>query len=288
MQMTHALALLCLLLLQGTLRAAEITVSRLDFRADEQSRQRFLAQPITWWGRNQYPVKPGERGAVLTLANPRIKYAFMLLGREDADGSWFPAIGMPKPSKANWSSTGFFEFQAGDLKSRSCSVEIGEEQDDAIVLLYRSNDFRAEARWQLLPDDDRLFFIFTANRPYTLHFTAYPSSYAGSWSAGKKLRQRFAVTPTRTLEEGKHPLETAEYYVFLGDHYFDPAHNRGEGPCALLYHPGQSRAEVLVQNYSCRVSLSGSDCSAAVLFDFHGSANTAALEYLRTLSAEFQ
>ncbi|NLF92641.1 MAG: hypothetical protein GX564_02040 [Oligosphaeraceae bacterium] len=285
--MTSIPGLLCLLLL-GTLQAAEITATRLDFRADEQSRLRFLAQPVTWWGRNQYPVKPGERGTVLTLANPRVKYAFMLLGREDADGAWFPAVGMPKPSKANWSSTGFFEFQAGDLHSRRCSVAIGEGQDDAIVLLYRSSDFQAEARWQLLPDDDRLFFTFAANRPYTLHFTTYPSSYGGSWSAGQKLRQRFAVTPTRTLAEGKHPLQAAEYYVFLAYHYFDPAQNRGEGPCALLYHPGQSRAEVLVQNYSCRISLSGSGRCAAVLFDFHGLANTAALEYLRALSVEFQ
>ncbi len=83
-------------------------------------------------------------------------------------------------------------------------------------------------------------------------------------------------------------MSAEEYYVFLGDHYFDPSQNRGEGPCALLYHPKHSQAEVLVQNYACKVSLQSNGKIAAVLFDFQGIGNTASLELLRALPVTFK
>lgn len=268
--------------------AADLTVSQLDFDSTPEAQKRYLAQPYSWWGRGKYPVKKDERGKIVVLSNSRTRYVFFLFGKYNSKGEWFPDIGMVKPSKANWAAGGFISFTSGKIKAKQCAVTVSDIKDGGFTLNYKGVSYTARCRLELKKDDDRLYLLFDAPSQTTVQLTAYPSSYAGSFSRGLKLRKRFAVTPKQRIPMGRSvTLAPEEYYVFLGDSWFDPGSNRGEGPCAVIFDPAKTRCRVSVQNYNCLLQLTGKGAMPFILFDFNGTSNAEAERIMRELPVKF-
>ena len=269
--------------------ASAVKVTSLEFRNDAESKKKFLAQDVSIWHRGQFRIKDGEKGAVITISNARTRCAFWLQGKEDANGSWFPKIGMLLPSKANFDYYEFFKFANDKLRSAKCSVSISNVENGGFTLNFTQKDFKAEARFVMQEDDEKVYCTFKAPGQNTVSLLIYPSSFGGSYKEGLNLRKRFGVTPVRTLPFGKRvSLAGNEPWVFLADSYFDPAQNRGDGPCAVLWHPGKVKPEVSVGNYSCMVHLTGKEEFSFVLFSFHKQSNDAGLKLMKALPLEFK
>ena len=75
-------------LLFPRLSAAETGV--VEFDSSPEGKKRYLAQPYYSWGRGKFPVKPGQRGRIVSLTNTRTKYVFFLFGDEESNGAWHP------------------------------------------------------------------------------------------------------------------------------------------------------------------------------------------------------
>lgn len=269
--------------------AAEVSVNQLDFDCTPEAKKRYVAQPYSWWGRGLYPVKKDEQGKIITLTNSRTRYVFFLFGKVNAKGEWFPTIGMVRPSKANWGQGGFLNFKSGKLKSKQCSVKVTDTAQGGFTLIFSTAGYEAKCRLELKKDDDRLYMLFEAPGTTSIQLTTYPSSYAGNYSRGKALRKRYAVTPLRRIPMEKDvDLNSKEYYALLGDSYFDPAANRGEGPCAVIYDPAKAKCRLSVQNYGCSVTLTGKDRIPFVLFDFKGTSNAEGERILKELPVSFR
>jgi len=260
-------------------------VNVVEFDSSPEGKARYLSQPYYWWGRGKFPVKPGERGRIVSLTNARAKYVFFLFGREDADGAWHPAIGMLKPSRANWGATDFLNFSFGKKKAmKDCAVSLETTSENGFALKFTAPGYEAKCSFEIRENDDRLYMLFSASADTGVRLTCYPSSYAVNYRAGKELRKRYAVTNLRRIPMGtKVPLSEKEYSVFLGDSHFDPAENRGEGPCGVIYDPAKMKATLSVQNYSCTFLFSGKGEMPVVLFDFHNASNKEGERIMREL-----
>ena len=261
------------------------TVNVVDFDSSEEGKKRYLSQPYYWWGKGKFPVKPGQRGRIVSLTNERTKYVFFLFGDEESDGSWHPAIGMLKPSKANWGATDFMDFSFGEQSMKDCAVTLETHSESGFTLSFTTPSYEAKCRMEIRENDDRLYMLFTASDETKVRLTCYPSSYAVNYRQGKELRKRYAVTNLRRILMGgkKESLSEKEYYVFFGDTYFDPAENRGEGPCGVIFDPGKMKAMISVQNYPCYFYFSGKGEMPIILFDFHDTSNSEGERIMREL-----
>ena len=270
-------------------QASDVAITQLDFDSTPAAKKRYLAQPYSWWGRGQYPVKNDEFGKIITLTNSRTRYVFFFFGKKNVKGEWFPVIGMVKPSKANWGASGFFNFKSGKLTSQRCSARVTDVENGGFTITYTAPDYTAQCRMELKKDDDRLYVLFNSPQETAVQLTAYPSSYAGSHKKGLHLRKRYGLTPSRRLPMGKSrvALDAKEYYILLADSYFDPASNRGEGPCGVIYDPKFSKCSVGVLNYGCNVTLTGKGPMPFVLFDFKGTSNAEAERIMKELPVRF-
>lgn len=277
---------LAAVLLFPRLSAADTGV--VEFDSSPEGRKRYLAQPYYSWGRGKFPVKPGQRGRIVSLTNTRTKYVFFLFGNEESNGAWHPVMGMHRPSKANWGSAGFFDFSFGRKSMKNCAVALENASGGAFTLKFTAPGYEARCRFEIRENDDRLYMLFTAPVVTSVKLTCYPSSFAGGYSAGKQLRKRYAVTPERRIPaEKKVNLSAKEFKVFLGDTYFDPALNRGEGPCGVIFDPGRMTGTLSVQNYGCTFTFTGKGEMPVVLFDFHGVSNAEGERTMRELPVKF-
>ena len=235
-----------------TLCGSEVTVKRLAFDSTPEGKKRYFSQPHTWWSKGKYPVKADEKGEIITLTNNRTRYVFFIFGKVAKDGTWTPEIGMTKPSKANWATGGFLNFSSGKINRKKCGLKISGAEKGGFILNFTAPGYQASCRIELKKDDDRLYVLFETPTNTMVEFTTYPSSYGVNYKAGKALRKRYAVTNTRRIESGNHlPLNKKEKFVFLADSYFDPAQNRGEGPCGIIFDLRKYSGWVSVQNYAC-------------------------------------
>jgi len=286
-----------LLLASGVLRA-EVKVNRQDFKPDEESRKIYWAQPIRFWG-GKYINDPAMRFSLLTLSNAKTSFVFYINGKLDGE-RWPAAIGMARPSEANWYINSFFTFNIDKITPAECHVEIvevpGDGSSGSFILRYSHPKLQAELKLTLLDDDDKLLMEFTpakidsAASGYMVRLLCYPSSLAGGSEPGRALRKREARTPARTLNEARHTLTPEDYWILFYDNYFDVRENRGDGPCALLFNPTQTiRSECSIANYGCQTFLYYPMAQSAsfVLWDLKGWSNQAAIEFMNALKVKF-
>ena len=265
------------------LRSASVNV--VDFDSTDEGKQRYLSQPYYWWRKGLFPVKPGQKGSIVSLTNERTKYVFFLFGNVESDGKWHPAIGMLRPSVANWSRIDFLDFSFGKKQNmKNCAVTLKTHSKSGFTLIFTAPGYEAKCSMEIRENDDRLYMLFTASDETKVKLTCYPSSYGVNYREGKKLRKRYAITNLRRIAMGKHVLlSKKEDRVFLGDSYFDLTQNRGEGPCGVIYDPGKMKASVSVQNYPCYFYFTGKGEMPIILFDFHNTSNSEGERIIRDL-----
>ncbi len=282
---------------------AEVKVSNLELKGgDEVSRKAYMAQPIRIWGSSGYFPDPLERVNLITLSNAKSSFTLNLNGKVDPQGKLNGKLGMLRPSSANWYANEFFSFDVNGMTPADTTVEITKldsgTEKGSVTLLYSGKDFTAVLTVTLADNDDKLMLEFkpecrdATQKTYGVSFLCYPSSLAGGWQAGLKLRKREALTPLRTLpESGKYvSLENNEPWILFYDLHFDVKNNRGEGPCALMFSPKECvRKEVLVGNYSCvlKFRYSMNTASQFILWDFCKWSNESALNYLKALDIQY-
>ena len=293
--------LLPILLLASGFLHAEVRVSNLELKGgDEASRKAYFAQSVRLWGHSKYPKDPQERINLVTLANARCSFLLKLQGRIDSQGKLHAQLGMLKPSSANWFGNGFFSFNVNGVSPSDASVEIvnmssGPDRG-SVTFLYSGKDFTAKLTVTLADNDDKLLLEFkpeyrgasAQKKTCEVSFLCYPSSYAGGWKAGLRLRKREALTPLRTLSEnGKYiSLGNGEPWILFYDLAFDVKDNRGEGPCALMFDPKECVSKkVVVENYACGLKFQYPMNTAAhfILWDFHGWSNESARQFMNSL-----
>lgn len=265
---------------------------------DKASRKAYFAQPIRIWGYKGFMTDPAERFTMITLSNTATSYVFSLSGKVNAAGKLTAKLGMLKPSRANWFSGGFFNFDINRVTPANCTVEIAELAENSFTLRYTGKGVTASLKIILPDNDDKLLLEFkpetipAGSEDYRVEFLNYPSSLAGGYNAGKKLRKREGMTNKRTLPviNNYTAFQPGEAWVLFYDNWFDPANNRGEGGCALLFNPRKSiRSEVLISNYSCQARFwyrKNTPCHF-ILWDFKGWSNKAAKDYMKGLKYSF-
>lgn len=286
--------------------SAQVTVKTLTLRgADPDGRRAYFGQSIRFWGTGQYPDDPAFLARLVTLSNGRTMVGLWCPGKTDAKtGAWQAPLGMCAPSKANWYTNDFLDVQVNGQGLRDCPAELVEAcggEEGSMTMRWRHPAGEIQAALRLLDDDDKLLLKVSV-RPeqalasYTVSLRCYPGSIQGGYKPDRLRRKREAVTPRRVLvrpekEDNsgflKAELTTDETWVLFLDRFFDVADNRGEGPCAVCFHPGEvSKASVSVENYSCyaRFEYPGTQLDAhLVLWDLNGMTNAAAREYMQAL-----
>lgn len=297
---TPAILLLCL---TAGLLHAEVKVSNLELKGgDENSRKAYMAQPVRIWGSSGYHTNPQERVNLITLSNAKCSFLLNLNGKLDPQGNLNAKLGMMLPSSANWYANEFFSFDVNGITTANTTVEITNissgTDKGSVSFLYTGKNFTAALTITLADNDDKLMLEFkpdcrdAAQKTCKISFLCYPSSLAGGWQAGLKLRKREALTSMRTLTESDKyvPLENNEPWILFYDLNFDVKDNRGEGPCALLFNPKECvRKEVLVGNYSCNLNFWYPMNKAAqfILWDFNKWSNESACKYMKELNIQF-
>ena len=291
--------------------AADVNVREWVFRGgDAKGRAAHFAQDHRFWGSGRYPKDRAFLGKMYRLSSGKTDFMLWLPGKVDAKtGAWRSAVGMGRPSKANWYQNGFYEVRIGRKSNHEFPTEIvaakGGADRGTVTAQWRHPKALIRTTFILLDGDDKLL-VKTEVTPagkavaYTVKLTAYPGSMAGGYRRGLALRDREAMTPKRMIARPPKPnnrgvvkttLNKDEPWVLFYDKHFDVAANRGEGPCAAVYSPAEARATAIVENYSCRLILSypaKARASHLALWDFHGMTNAAAKDYMRSLVVEHE
>ena len=271
----------------------------------EEGRRAYLAQPIRFWGSGQYPEDTAFLGRIVRLSSGTTDYVFNCPGKVDSvTGKWLAQVGLCAPSKANWYSNGFLDVVINGKSARDFPAEIvraeGGEKG-TVTFAWEHPDARVIAEFALLPNDDKLLLEIkleprTELPHYEVRPICYPGSIRGGFKPDKMKRKREARTHTRVFERperednGGHVsavLGPDEPWVLFYDRHFDVAQCRGEGPCAVCYHPDEvETATVSIENYSCRAVLRYPGrvlSSHLVLWDLNGMSNHAGRRYMESL-----
>jgi hypothetical protein len=289
--------------------AAAVSVNRLTLRGgNTEDRAAYLRQPARFWGSSKYPDNTDFLGELVTLSNERMSFQLWCPGTRDPNKqAWTTGLGMPGPSKANWYANGFLDVVIDKVGLAKCPAAIdnvsGGEQG-TLDMHWIHPEGTVRVRLTLLAGDDKLLVTVALETPgdspaYRVELRCYPGSIQGGFAPDKLLRDRHAETAGRILERPeqqdnsghlKAELTRDEPWILFYDKYFDPAEGRGEGPCALCYHPAEvSAATVSVENYACWARLdypAGTDMSHLVLWDFCGVGNSDARRYMHALNVE--
>ena len=296
-------------LLLAASASAEVSVKQWVFRGgDAQGRTAYFAQSHRFWGSGKYPTDPAFLGKMIAMSTGKTEFVLWCSGKVDAaTNEWRSAIGMSKPSKANWYQNAFYSVKIGAKASRECATELGEVhagEKGVATVIWRHPKARIVAKFILLDRDDKLLVETTVEprgriKTYELKLTCYPSSMAGGYKPGLKTRDREALTARRVMKRPTKPdnkgyltatLAKDEPWVLFYDKYYDVAHNRGEGPCAAAYSTKEvGRAQAHASNYACFLTLhypARTRTSHLILWDFKGMTNAAAKDYMRDLEID--
>lgn len=287
-----------LLFLLATASLSASVVTKLELKGgDPDSKKAYFAQSVRLWGSNRFMTDPAERVTFLSLSNSKKSYVLIVQGKVDVQGKLYGIVGMVEPSKANFDSNGFLSFTLNGVSEQKFEISAVEVEDETAKITWQHGTDKAVLTVFLPEDDDKLLLEFSPElesekqKNYMLQFRMYPSSYAGGYQAGLELRKREGASTKRIFHEGKWtPLNADEPWIFLCDKYFDPAENRGDGPCAVLFNPKQAvQQDVLVGNYACYLKLfyPNKTKAALILWDFKGVPNDKALESMKSINPEF-
>ncbi len=288
-----------LCLISGSLLLAEVSVRDDTFiGGDKASKDRYNQQKYKIWGFEKYPKNKDFKGRMIVISNSKVSYCFWMPGKVK-DGKWFAFLGMKGPSNANWYCNGFFKITSYKFDSTKAPFEVkdvAKGEVGAFTACWKDGGFEFETKFTL-PDNAEQLLISTKViaappklKAYFVDMLCYPSSMAGGWRKGMKLRKRGALTPSRTVnidQKGQElKLDKKENWCLFYDSYFDFGKSRGEGPCAFLYNPQETtRAIVRVTNYSCNAILAYPVKNPAniMLWDFHKMTNKQAMDYMKSL-----
>jgi len=289
---------------------AQVEVETMVLRgANKRDREAYFGQSIRFWGTGKYPDDPSFLAHLIRMSSGRADFVLWRRGKTDpATGAWLACLGMCRPSSANWYQNGFYDVVINGRKATASKTEAVEAEGGAegrVAIAWDHPDARVVLAITLLADDDKLL-LETVLEPraefaeYQIRLLCYPSCMKGGYRPGLMLRKREACTPTRALVRPENPSNTGavkaeltpdEPWVLFYDNYFDPGLNRGDGPCAACWHPGEAkRAAVSVGNYNCDLTLTYPRDVASthlVLWDFGGTSNRAAKAYMGSLEVSF-
>lgn len=204
------------------------------------------------------------------------------------------------PNGANWYSQDCFTITVDKQRSTKvpCELKAVKSGPDAGIVeaVWSFEAGPVKATFELRDGDGKLLVTvqFPKAKSRGLSLRCYPSTFAGGWKQGMKLRQRRGVTAVREMAmgstvKGKGALSPEETWVLFQDDHFDVAKTKkkAEGPCAVLYNPQEAaKAWASVDNYACYFSLTPKadvDAVHLMVWDFQGLTNAEALDYMKKL-----
>ncbi|MFA7174592.1 MAG: hypothetical protein WC340_14500 [Kiritimatiellia bacterium] len=274
-------------------------VTKLELKGgDPNSKKAYLAHGVHIWGENKFMTTPTQRAILLDFSNSIKSYVLLVRGEVDVQGKLYGTVGMIRPSGANFDGNGFFRFKLNGVSEQEFEISNVEVKGETAEITWQHGSDKAVLTIFLPENDDKLLLEFSPEldvekqKTYMLQLLMYPSSYAGGSKAGRELRKREGSSATRVFYEDEKwmPLGIDEPWIFLCDKHFDPAANRGDGPCAVLFNPKQTvQREVSVSNYACylRLFYPNKTKAALILWDFKGVPNDNALESMKSINLEF-
>lgn len=289
--MFRKISILAVMLLTFVSHAA-VKVQLIEIKAgDKAAEKAYFASKCRLWGFKEYRVYPGKYNAVLIMSNEKVYYAFHLAGNLVDGKPANVAVGMVMPSHYQWYAGGFYRITSGRkiLRNGKFSVkEIKSGAQGVAVLEYSGGEFNGRVTLTLNDNDDKLGFLFSPadkKAPYMVTLTAYPGHYGTP-----KLRKRVMYTNEGKVAKDIKMLTPKDHYAVFGDEYYDRSLNRGDGCCAFLFNPKQLLpGSRLRSGYGCTAYLNmvpGQD-AAFIFWDFKGKSLKQALEYMKTLKANF-
>jgi len=240
-----------------------------------------------------------------TLDSGTTRYTFGYSGCADpSHGDSRPSaegnLGMPAPTAANWYWGGFLRVLINDVDAVSYRVEdwrvIETGARGTVQIVFAHPDAELGVRLMMLPGANHVLADFrwrprpgATIKSVAVELRCYPSFFT---AARHRNGDRHCGTP-RTDAPQDQTLQLvpgADTYLYYYDTVFDPAKGEGDGPCAALVAPdGLTGGRVVVGSYAVITTLDyRPDAGAARLgfYDFSGSTNAAADEYLKTHGAE--
>ena len=200
-------------------------------------------------------------------------------------------IGMTRPSASNWYSGGFIGVSVDGKR-------IGAYKPRLTRLRYDSGAVAARALYALPAAKVELTFLQLPNENFCrilgrvegkatstqLVLRCYPC-------ATKPTGERVAWSATRQAAKAGTLLPgMRDCWFLLADDVYDRAKSRkGEGPCAVMFDPGQVKvAKAALGQYSCSVTLSlrsGAGGFHLAVWEFRRWTNEKALAYMRDLDS---
>ncbi|MCE5216348.1 hypothetical protein LLH03_04860 [bacterium] len=156
-------------------------------------------------------------------------------------------LGMPLPTSCNWYGGGFLTvtLNGQDIgMTPAGSVIVSQTGSQAILdLVWHHAIATVRVRFVGLPGRDRLYCEISFDpkqeiKSLALGLRCYPSFFT-SWY--KRDGARLIQTPTATIRQGEAAKLPArdQWWALYSDDVFDVAKGEGEGPCAMMYLPGQ-------------------------------------------------
>ena len=240
--------------------------------------------------------KLGKGTQTYTVATLDSGKAVFVVGRSGS------SVGLG-PNGANWYSADCFTITVGKQRSTKvpCEMKVLKTEPGIGVVeaVWSFEAGPAKARFEVRDGDDKVLVTVTFPKAKSrgLSVRSYPSTFAGGWKQGFKLRQRRGITATREMPmgstlKGKGTLSAEENWVLFQDDHFDVAKtkNKREGPCAVLYNPKEAaKAWASVENYACYlyfIPKADVDAAHLMFWDFQGLTNEEALEYMKKLKVK--
>ena len=289
--------LLLFLLATASVMGASV-VTKFEIKGDDSTAKKDVFAQNLHIRHSKLITDPAQRTIALRFSNRVKSYVLLIQGKVDVQGKLYGTVGMAEPSNANFYSNGFISFHLNGVSDREFEISDIEVEDETGKITWRHGSDEAVLTIFLPENDDKLLLEFSPDlevekhENYMLQLLMYPSSYAGGSKAGSALRNREGVSTKRVFsEDGKWvPLDADEPWIVFSDKYFDPAENRGDGPCAVLFNPKQTvRREVAISNYACNLRLfyPNKTNAAMLLWDFKGVTNADALESMKSIHLEF-
>lgn len=240
----------------------------------------------------------------VVLQNTRKTIAVQYCGREklgkDGTREFIAHFGWVPPS-ANWYHDGFFSLQINGAHSYHYPFRLVEHAGDApgtARFTGRMPTAQVHVTFSLRPGDDKLLLDLALEplpgqgmASVQAIFSCYPSDFAFYEPA---TRRRAVLTSRRELlnpgPEGSASaadLTAAEPWLLFLDRFYDVAHGRGNGPCALAYDVSRCTVQAACGNYRCLSTATlrpGVTATSFVLWDLSGTRNADAAAYLQSLS----
>jgi len=216
--------------------------------------------------------------------------------RPSAEGNF----GMPAPTAANWYWGGFLRVLINDIDAVGYRVEdwrvIETGARGTLQIVFAHPDAELGLRLVMMPGGNHVLADMRWSpragatiRSVTVELRCYPSFFT---AARNRNGDRHCGTP-RTDGPQDQTLQLvpgADTYLYYYDTVFDPAKGEGDGPCAALVAPdGLTGGEVMVGSYAVITTLSylpEAGAARLALYDFTGSTNAAADEYLKAHGAD--